>query len=392
MSSELPASAGSSEPPRGPAARDAARPAPGRPARWSQALLSLIILGAFGVILAVALGPRRARLPVLGAVPAFVLTGPDGRPFDSRSLEGKVWVANFIFTHCGDTCPRMTAQMHRLQVALKASGSLSGAVRLVSFSVDPERDVPEVLDGYLARFGADRALWTFLTGDGDAIARLCREGFRLPLGVAGTTHEPLDASDLAHSDRFVLVDAAGRVRGSYSPISEDGEEELRRLLAGVAALAAEAAGGGAGAGAGSGAGRRWFEGLPHLNVLLNASSAVLLAAGYLAIRSRRERLHARLMLSAFASSTLFLASYLTYHYLAGHRAYGGQGALRVVYLAVLFSHIALAFATVPLALATLVLALRKRFERHRRVARWALPVWLYVSVTGVVVYLMLYVF
>jgi putative membrane protein len=134
----------------------------------------------------------------------------------------------------------------------------------------------------------------------------------------------------------------------------------------------------------------WYESLPHLNVALNATSAVLLSAGYAAIRRKAQGLHARLMVSAFASSTLFLASYITYHLLAGHKAYAGEGWLRAVYLTILFSHIGLAVLILPLSLTTLFFALQKRFDRHRKIARWTLPLWVYVSVTGVVVYLMLY--
>jgi len=136
-----------------------------------------------------------------------------------------------------------------------------------------------------------------------------------------------------------------------------------------------------------------YENLAHLNALLNATSAVLLALGYRAIRWRKDtRVHARYMVAAFITSTLFLISYLTYHYHALHRPYPGTGTMRVVYFAVLISHIVLAAVTLPLVLATLWLAVRRRFVGHARLARWTFPIWSYVSVTGVVVYLMLYVF
>lgn len=134
----------------------------------------------------------------------------------------------------------------------------------------------------------------------------------------------------------------------------------------------------------------WYESLPHLNVFLNATSAVLLCSGYAAIRRKAERLHARLMVSAFISSTLFLISYVTYHALSGHKAYPGGGWLRAVYLVILFSHISFAVLVLPLSLTTLYFALRRQFDRHRKIALWTLPIWVYVSVTGVVVYLMLY--
>lgn len=137
---------------------------------------------------------------------------------------------------------------------------------------------------------------------------------------------------------------------------------------------------------------KWYEALPHVNASLNTLSAVLLVSGYLAIRRKNKARHASLMLLSFAVSVLFLTSYLIYHYQAGHTAYEGEGVLRAVYFTVLISHVVLAAVVPVLALITLYLAFRERFERHRRIARWTFPIWLYVSVTGVVVYLMLYVF
>jgi len=131
--------------------------------------------------------------------------------------------------------------------------------------------------------------------------------------------------------------------------------------------------------------------LPTLNAVLNGASGAFLAAGLWAIKRGRRALHRRLMLGAFASSTLFLASYLVRFALTGVHRYPAEGLSKVVYLAILTSHTLLAAAVVPLALRTLCLSLfRRRFEAHRRIARWTLPVWLYVSVTGVVIYLMLY--
>ena len=130
--------------------------------------------------------------------------------------------------------------------------------------------------------------------------------------------------------------------------------------------------------------------LPTLNAMLNGVSGLFLVAGYLMIRQRRIRAHRAYMVSAFTTSTLFLISYLTYHFNVGSVAFTGQGAIRVVYFTILISHVVLAALILPLALTTLVQALRERFDQHARIARWTLPIWLYVSVTGVVVYLMLY--
>ncbi len=137
---------------------------------------------------------------------------------------------------------------------------------------------------------------------------------------------------------------------------------------------------------------KWYEALPHVNATLNTLSTVLLVSGYVAIRRQKKARHARLMVSAFVVSMLFLTSYLIYHYHAGHKPYDGEGPLLVFYLVVLISHVVLAAFVPFLAGVTLFFALRRRFDRHRRIARWTFPIWLYVSVTGVVVYPMLYAF
>ena len=130
--------------------------------------------------------------------------------------------------------------------------------------------------------------------------------------------------------------------------------------------------------------------LPALNATLNATAAVLLSCGYVMIRRRRVPLHRAAMIAAFVTSTLFLVSYVVYHAQAGSRPFMGHGPIRAVYFTILITHVVLAATIVPLALVTLTRALRGRYALHRRIARWTLPLWLYVSVTGVVIYLMLY--
>ena len=130
--------------------------------------------------------------------------------------------------------------------------------------------------------------------------------------------------------------------------------------------------------------------LTTLNAILNSISGLFLATGYVMIRRRRITAHRACMLGAFTASTLFLVSYLIYHANVGSVPFTGIGTIRVVYFTILISHIVLAALILPLALVTLVQALRERFDRHARIARWTLPIWLYVSVTGVVVYWMLY--
>jgi uncharacterized membrane protein YozB (DUF420 family) len=130
--------------------------------------------------------------------------------------------------------------------------------------------------------------------------------------------------------------------------------------------------------------------LPHLNACLNAASAVLLAAGFVSIRRGRVGAHRACMLGALVASAAFLLSYLTYHFQVGSVRFTGEGGARLAYFAVLITHTVLAACVVPLALVTAARALRGRFGAHRRIARWTLPIWLYVSVSGVLVYWMLY--
>lgn len=133
-----------------------------------------------------------------------------------------------------------------------------------------------------------------------------------------------------------------------------------------------------------------IESLPLVNATLNGIATALLIFGYLSIRRRRIRAHRFAMIAAFTVSALFLVSYLVYHAHVGSRPFPGRGPIRAVYFTILISHIILAAAIPPLAGLTLWRALAGRFDRHVPIARWTLPLWLYVSVTGIVVYLMLY--
>lgn len=127
-----------------------------------------------------------------------------------------------------------------------------------------------------------------------------------------------------------------------------------------------------------------------LNASLNGVSAILLAGGYAAIRTGKIKVHKAFMISAFAVSSVFLGSYLVYHYRVGHVAFQGQGWIRPVYFVLLLTHTVLAIVIVPMILVTLRRAWLEKFDRHRIIARWTLPLWFYVSVTGVIVYLMVY--
>jgi putative membrane protein len=130
--------------------------------------------------------------------------------------------------------------------------------------------------------------------------------------------------------------------------------------------------------------------LPAVNATLNALAAIFLTTGYVLIRRGRRELHKRFMLAALTTSALFLVSYVIYHANTGSRPFPGQGVVRVVYFTILITHVTLAAAVLPLALTTAARGLTAQYDRHVRIARWTLPVWMYVSVTGVVIYLMLY--
>jgi protein SCO1 len=176
------------------------------------------------LVLSMALAGCRKEppLPVYWQVPAFQLTEQSGQLFDSKSLEGNIWVADFVFTTCPGPCPRMSAQMRGVQSAVESMPD----VKLVSFTVDPKNDTPAVLASYATRYHAEQGRWFFLTGEQAALETLCRNGFKLG---------DVDGS-LVHSTRFVLVDRHSRVRGFYSTL-EDGA--LPKLLHDIRVLAGE---------------------------------------------------------------------------------------------------------------------------------------------------------
>lgn len=187
------------------------------------------------------------KLEVYGRVPDFSLTERSGRPITLSDLLGKVWIANFFYTECTETCPLQSANMARLQAELSAERD----VRLVSISLDPEHDTPEVLSQYATRFRADPERWLFLTGPKNAIYRLAVEGFRL--GVVDTDEKAQRETDerrgwlrpssvwahpfpnperkpLIHSSRFVLVDRQAQIRGYYHGTDPESLARLRENL------------------------------------------------------------------------------------------------------------------------------------------------------------------
>ena len=165
-------------------------------------------------------------LKVFGSVPPFSLTERDGRRVVLSDLKDKVWIVNFIYTNCPDTCPIQSAQMRQIQDDFRNEKDL----RLVSVTVDPERDTPEVLSEYANRFSADPTRWFFLTGDKQAIYKFAESGFRL--GAVELPHEkrPESGATHTHSPRFVLVDRESQIRGYYVSTDAEAIKRLRRDL------------------------------------------------------------------------------------------------------------------------------------------------------------------
>jgi protein SCO1/2 len=155
-------------------------------------------------------------LPSYGTVPPFQLTNQDSQPFGSDKVAGKIWIADFVFTTCPGPCPIISTRMSELQKPLEKSD-----VRLVSFTVDPEKDTPEVLRVYADKLRKQPFRWDFLTGPLDAITSLSRDGFKLAIAAG---EEP--GSGPVHSTRFVLVDRRGTIRGYYDALAADGVTKL----------------------------------------------------------------------------------------------------------------------------------------------------------------------
>jgi protein SCO1/2 len=160
--------------------------------------------------------------PILGTVPLFSLTNEEGFEIDNVRLGGRVWIVSFIFTRCPATCPRLSLAFAKLQKVFTNNLDFE-AGRLVSISVDPTYDTPEVLDRYARNFGADRMKWTFLTGDRAQIWSLAKDGFKLAVSEAPDTEMVI-----AHSQHFALVDRLGRIRGYYDGLDAQAINQLKR--------------------------------------------------------------------------------------------------------------------------------------------------------------------
>lgn len=329
-------------------------------------------------------------------VPKFAFTDRGGETVTLEHLLGQPWIAIPFFVQCAGPCPSITRDIAERLIPLLEGTS----IKVVSFSIDPSIDTPEKLDEYVKLFGADDGRWLFLRNDSEeAMHRFLNEGLKVPVQRDEDAESPGLA--IVHGTRMPVIDAVGRIAGWYElrdpSVGERGIpiDEAELILAGQYALIA------ARARALAGLEYVWPlrepSRIPLVNASLNGTAFVLLIAGFVAIRRGRREAHARLMRAAFLVSAAFLGFYLYYHTVVlplsgGPTKYNGVGAAKVAYLLMLLSHIVLAVVNLPMVLRVLWLAHKGDWERHKRLARWTFPIWVYVSLTGVMVYLVLYPF
>ncbi|MFO0604934.1 MAG: SCO family protein [Polyangiales bacterium] len=210
-----------------PTLRQILRARPWLLAPWIALLLALPAVAALKL--------RRKPVPVYFELPAWQLTDQTARPYGTAELRGHPYVANFIFTSCPFSCPRLTRHMRRVQDGLAREGSDVAAVRMVSFTVDPEVDTPERLARYAREYGADAARWRFVTGPTPAIQRLSVDGFKLAMGEPPAGRP--QGYNILHGEFVMLVDGRGRIRGYYRA-DDDG---LRAIVRDAESVAREPA-------------------------------------------------------------------------------------------------------------------------------------------------------
>ncbi len=375
-----------------------------------------------------AAGRRPARL-VRRQVAPFTFTERSGETVTNETLLGKPWAVNFIFTSCVASCPANTKAMMQL-----AQAGQDLDVRFVTVTVDPERDTPERLRDYAEIYGADPEQWLFLTGDKQEIHNLILTNFLLGVEEKFGS-DRLVGYEFAHSDLVMHIDAEGYIVGKYLATDDVEMAKLRRVLAGTLetpkenrflvaepipeeeieapanaipltepqasapeADPAEAANQAVAdvPAVAKGQAPAWVARLPAVNASLNGLATALLLLGFVMIKQKQVNAHRNCMAAAFLVSILFLACYLTYHfglqYYTGEssKKFTGPAPIRAVYLSILITHILLAVAVPVLAVGTLYQAWKQNWARHQTWARITFPIWLYVSVTGVVIYGMLY--
>jgi len=344
----------------------------------------------------------------------FTLVDQNGRTIKRKDLLGRPWVASFIFTRCVEQCPAMCARIRSLIKDLdREKAKYPYNTRFVSITVDVEHDTPELMKNFADIYAPNPDDWLFLTGTETEVVQLIREGFKVPfwknkIGLPGM--------QFAHDMHLIHVDENGKILGWYDGQTDRDIGTLKLVLQGrketpenkKPARPGQALPGAAAvelttspppgfaAPEAAAAVPTWVSRLPGTNAALNALATLLLLTGFAAIKGGRIEFHKRMMVFAFVVSIAFLATYLTYHfslkYYTGNssKRFAGTGTVRTVYLTILTTHIILAAVVPVLASITLYRGYRQQWEAHRRIAKVTFPIWLYVSVTGVIIYWMLY--
>ncbi len=370
------------------------------------------------------------------ALPEFEFPESAGGTVSRESMKGKRWLANFIFTRCAGPCPLMTrdvSELHRLVAQSNPD------FRFVTFSVDPSYDTAEVLQKYAETFRADQERWKFVTGDETAMHDFIRRGFTQYVQPnLGDLRKP--GFEVAHSNRAVLVNEEGVPVASFVMTIPEDVAKLRRIIEGKDEFPKPDLGLTFSATSGENptvpltlvpvaedsdtesettdgnkaddttlpetpqARNRkidellptWAANMPTINASLNSACFVLLLSGLAAIKSGHRIRHRNLMIVSFLVSVAFLVCYLSYHEVlyrfTQYRGRGFEGSIWAtrVYFSILIPHVILAALVPILALRVFYLAFRERWPEHRRLAKITLPIWLFVSITGVVIYGMLY--
>lgn len=352
----------------------------------------------------------------------FEFTDRTGETVTKQQLLGKEWAIGFMFSRCRGPCPILVGAMKQLQ---EETG-----VNMVVFTVDPEVDTPDVLKRFSEQYvpaikpnsNGETPKWYWLTGEKKKILGYIRRNFLVPAVNENGSPD--------HSNLVMHVDETGRVLGKYLGTESAEMALLRRIIQKKAprgkmmsdpipknAIQVEGAppgftfvrtqepGNAAESSAEVAEGKpfddpagldaaqnvpEWVRNLPAVNASLNGLATILLVIGYVLIKLNRVQAHKTVMLSCFATSVVFLCSYCIYHAFVLSKRFPGTGSIKSVYYVILITHIILA-ATVPvLASMTIYRALTQQWARHKSIARITFPIWLYVSVTGVIIYLMLY--
>ena len=331
----------------------------------------------------------------------FSLIDQTGSPVTLADLKGRPWVANFIFTRCVYECPLMCGKIRNLIRDLNHDPAHPNRVRFVTITVDPHHDSQKMIQQFAEIYEADPKEWLFLTGDKEPIYQLIRHGFKVAAWEKFGS-DRLPGMEFAHGMHLIHVDETGKILGRYESMNDQDLVTLQRVLEGkietpkrhkpapatspaalspVSPLAKLPA---------------WARRLPRTNAALNALATMLLLTGFVAIKAKNVSLHKRIMLFAFGVSIAFLGCYLTNHF-ALHKYTGEHGkkflgtpAISKVYYTILITHVILATAVPVLASMTIWRGLKEQWESHRRWAKVTFPIWLYVSVTGVIIYWLLY--